>query len=162
MTEGHDIAMGLRRAYLSMHRQADAALSRFSLTASQFVLLALLDERDGVSQRDLVERASSDPNTIRPMLTSLEKKGLVVRKPNPSDRRAWIVGITAKGKRTFEEAHKETEGFRELLLSNLDEFERDLFLQLLDKVAAAMSESAVQLNGELSVQSQNSLLSGPS
>ena len=74
MADGHKIAMALRIAYLSMHRQADAALAPFSLTANQFVLLALLDERDGVSQRDLVDRAASDPNTIRPMLNALQKK----------------------------------------------------------------------------------------
>lgn len=141
MEESHDIAMALRRAYLSMHRQSDAALSRFALTSNQFVLLALLDERDGVSQRDLVERASSDPNTIRPMLTSLEKKGLVDRTPDPSDGRAWLVCITTKGRRTFKQVRNETEGFRQLLLSHLDEYERDSLLQSLQKVAAALSDN---------------------
>ncbi|MGI9445863.1 MAG: MarR family winged helix-turn-helix transcriptional regulator [Rubripirellula sp.] len=141
MAEGHEIAMALRRAYLAMHRQADAALSPFELTANQFVLLALLDERDGVSQRDLVDRASSDPNTIRPMLKSLEKKGFVKREPDPSDGRAWVVGITSKGRRTYKRVRGETEDFRVRLLSGLDDHESDALLQALDKVAEVMSES---------------------
>ena len=115
MAEGHEIAMALRRAYLTMHRQADAALSPFELTANQFVLLALLDERDGVSQRDLVDRASSDPNTIRPMLKSLEEKGFIKREPDPDDGRAWVVGMTRKGMRTYTRVRGETEDIQKSL-----------------------------------------------
>ena len=141
MVNGHEIAMALRRAYLAMHRQADASLSPFDLTANQFVLLALLGERDGVPQRDLVDRASSDPNTIRLMLKSLEEKGLIKREPDPNDGRAWLVGITGKGRRTFNRVRSETEGFRELLLSELSERESDALLRALDKVAHAMSDN---------------------
>lgn len=143
MAEGHEIAMALRRAYLTMHRQADAALSPFDLTANQFVLLALLDERDGVSQRDLVDRASSDPNTIRPMLKSLEQKGFLKREPDPHDGRAWVVRITARGRRTYQRVRGDTEDFRVRLLSGLDQHEREVLLKTLDKVAEVMGDDIV-------------------
>ena len=141
MVDGHEIAMALRGAYLSMHRQADAALSPFALTANQFVLLALLNERDGASQRDLVDRAASDPNTIRPMLTSLEKKGYVVREPDPDDGRAWLIRITTQGRRTFRKVRSETEAFRERLASNLDVHERKSLVRMLGEIVAAMNDN---------------------
>lgn len=139
MVDGHEIAMALRGAYLAMHRQADAALSPFDLTANQFVLLALLDERDGVPQRDLVGRAASDPNTIRPMLTSLQKRGYVVRETDPNDGRAWLVRITTQGRRTFRRVHRKTEAFREQLGSSLDVDEREAFVRMLGEVVVAMN-----------------------
>jgi len=141
MANGHEIAMALRGAYLSMHRQADAALSPFALTANQFVLLALLDERDGVSQKDLVDRAASDPNTIRPMLTALEKKGYVVREPDPDDGRAWLIRITTQGRRTFRQAESETEAFRERLVVNLAGHEREALVRMLGEVVVAMNDN---------------------
>src|SRR4051812_35769824 len=39
---GHNLALGLRAAYLWMHRRANAVFSRFGLTADQFVLLTAL------------------------------------------------------------------------------------------------------------------------
>ena len=140
MAEGHEIAMALRRAYLTMHRQADAALAPFELTANQFVLLALLNERDGVSQRDLVDRASSDPYTIRPVLQALEGKGLIRRSPDPTDGRAWMVEITTFGSRTYAHVRLRTEDFRKQLMSGLQNEEADLLLRALEKVALAMTE----------------------
>ena len=39
---GHDLAMALRAAYLTMHRRANAEFARFCLTADQFVILTAL------------------------------------------------------------------------------------------------------------------------
>jgi DNA-binding MarR family transcriptional regulator len=144
MAGGHEIAMALRSAYLSMHRQADAALSPYDLTANQFVMLALLDARDRVPQRDLVQRASSDQNTIRPMLTALEKKGLVDREPDPSDGRVWLVRLTAKGRRTYRRVRTKTELFREQLTSNLTTRECEVLERLLGKVVEAMTDDMTQ------------------
>jgi len=127
-----------------MHRQAEAALSRFDLTANQFVLLGLLDERDGVSQRDLVDRASSDPNTIRPVLKSLERKGWIRRELDPNDGRAWLVEITSKGRQTYKRVRNATEDFRIQLISELDDHECDLLLRALNKVATVMSEGVAK------------------
>jgi len=87
MAIGHDTAMGLRAAYWSMHRQTNAHLAQRGATADQFELLSLLTEQDGITQRELVRRASSDPNTIRAMLLLLEKRGVVARKRHPTDGR---------------------------------------------------------------------------
>ena len=144
MRDGHQVAIALRRAYLTMHRQAEAALSRFDLTANQFVLLGLLDERDGVSQRDLVDRASSDPNTIRPVLKSLERKGLIRRELDPNDGRAWLVENTSKGRQTYKRVRNATEDFRIQLISELDDHECDLLLRALNKVATVMSEGVAK------------------
>ena len=47
---GHGLAMGLRAAYLTMHRRANAEFARLGLTADQFVILMALAEVDAVTQ----------------------------------------------------------------------------------------------------------------
>jgi DNA-binding MarR family transcriptional regulator len=141
MTSGHQIAMALRAAYLSMHRQADAALQQQGVTANQFVLLSLLADQDQVTQRDLVERASSDPNTIRPMLVALEKKGYVVREPHPDDGRAWLVCLTPAGRAAFRKMNSETDSFRERLISTLQPREADQLLSMLQRISTKMTDT---------------------
>lgn len=102
MTTGHDIAMGLRAAYWSIHRQTNARLALHNATAEQFVLLSLLAERDGITQQELCRRAASDPNTIRAMLVLLEKRGFVARRPHLTDGRALCITLTRKGRQAYE------------------------------------------------------------
>ncbi len=85
---GHELAMSLRAAYLVMHRRTGALLARTRVTADQFVVLSALAEADALTQRELVSRTSSDPNTMRAMLVLLERRGLIKRRPHPRDGRA--------------------------------------------------------------------------
>src|SRR5436853_27884 len=71
MIAGHDLALGLRAAYLALHRRSDAAFAPHGVTADQFVLLATL-VRGGhaLTQRELARRMSSDPSTAGAVLAS--------------------------------------------------------------------------------------------
>jgi DNA-binding MarR family transcriptional regulator len=91
--------MRLRGAYLTFHRMANAHFEPFGVTADQFVVLTLLAEEDGDTQRDLVEKAFSDANTIGEMLARLEKKQFVRRERHPKDGRARCVFLTPKGRK---------------------------------------------------------------
>jgi DNA-binding MarR family transcriptional regulator len=143
MSPGHQIAMALRLAYWSMHRQADAHLAPLGVTANQFVLLALLAEDDGIKQSELVERASSDPNTVRAMLVSLEQKGLIARERHPTDGRAWCVTLSPRGRRAYRQLWSRSEPFRERLAADLRPDEVDTFLELLGRVTTAMTPHAI-------------------
>ena len=99
-----------------MHRQADLALEPFGVTASQFVVLSVLFEQDGISQRELVDRITSDANTIRPVLQALMHKGYVGREPHPTDGRAWCVKLTEDGHAAFVEMRSGTNSFRKRLV----------------------------------------------
>ena len=139
MSRGHQLAMALRVAYWTMHRQADAHLASLGVTANQFVLLSLLAAGDGIKQSELVERASSDANTVRAMLVTLERKGFITRERHPTDGRAWSVTLSARGRRTYQQLWSRSEPFRERLAAGLRPEEVDTFLELLGRVTTAMT-----------------------
>lgn len=139
MLTGHDIALSLRAAYLAMHRQTNAHLSRFSVTADQFVLLNALAGRDGVTQQQLVRVASSDPNTIRSMLVLIERRGFVRRATHPKDRRARCVTITPKGRRIYERLSAALTPLRDRLSDLFVLNEAEALIQRLDRIAGALA-----------------------
>ena len=101
MTSGFTESLGirLRRAYQSLHRRANAELrSQFDVTADQFVVLGLLAERDGVSQREICSRCYSDPSTIGALVRLMERRGWVRRETDPRDGRARQVYLTESGR----------------------------------------------------------------
>lgn len=142
MTAGHRLAMALRLAYLAMHRRSDAHFARSGVTADQFVVLAALADAGAVTQRELARRTSSDPNTVRAMLLLLQGRGLVARRPHPTDRRARSVALTAKGRRVYDKLWAESEPVRARLLSDLRPDEVESLLALLARVARVMAPGA--------------------
>jgi MarR family transcriptional regulator for hemolysin len=102
--------MRLRGAYLTFHRMANAHFEPFGVTADQFVVLTLLAEADGVTQREVVDQAFSDANTIGEMLTRLEKKRLVRRERHPQDGRARCIFLTPRGRKLQKQLWESWEG----------------------------------------------------
>ena len=132
--------MGLRAAYWAMHRQTDACLIKHGVTANQFVLLALLAEADGITQQQLVRRASSDPNTIRAMLVLLESRGLVFRERHPNDGRARNVTLTSKGRQIYNRLLEKSEPLRQQLLALFQPEQADAFVISLNQISDAMEQ----------------------
>lgn len=139
MLKGHEIAMGLRLAYRAMHRQTNEALAPLGVTADQFVVLGLLYQEDGITQQELCQRASSDPNTVRAMLLLLERKGLVDRQPHQSDRRALQVTLNSRGRSAYADMLQAIEPIQEKLAESFGSDSTVSFLTALRRVSDAMS-----------------------
>ena len=135
----HSIAMALRGAYLSMHRQTNAHLSPCNITADQYVCLILLEEQDGITQQELVKRANSDPNTIRAILVLLEKRGLITRENHPSDGRARIVHITKKGRNLLIETEAAIKPVQESLAAPFSVEEARVLISNLKRILEEMT-----------------------
>jgi DNA-binding MarR family transcriptional regulator len=153
MATGHDIAMSLRAAYRSMHRQTNAHLARCGATADQFVLLSLLVEQDGMTQQELVRKASSDPNTVRAMLLLLEKRGVVARGRHPTDGRARRITLTRNGRQTYGKLLAEIRPLQERLLALFRAEEAETLVVFLGRISKAMAKLERRRGGQRSTAS---------
>jgi DNA-binding MarR family transcriptional regulator len=62
-------------------------------------ILVPLFEEDGLRMSELARRARLSKQTMTTMVPLLERDGLVVRRADPSDGRAALVFLTARGRR---------------------------------------------------------------
>ncbi len=74
--------------------------SPFTLTEAR--VLFELAHRDGVLAKNIGTELGLDPGYLSRIVQSFTKKGLVTRKPEPSDRRQFKLALTAKGKQAFD------------------------------------------------------------
>jgi DNA-binding MarR family transcriptional regulator len=135
---GHELALALRFAYLTLHRRTGAALSADGVTADQFVVLGALCESAALTQRELVERTASDHNTLRAMLVLLERRGLIERRPHPTDGRARRVSLTNRGRRVYRKLWSHSESLRSEMLEPFSDQDVNTLVALLRRLAAAM------------------------
>ena len=141
------LGMRLRGAYLTFHRMANAHFEQFGVTADQFVVLTLLADEDGVTQRDLVEQAFSDANTIGEMLTRLEKKQFVRRERHPKDGRARCVFLTPQGRKMQKRLWDGWEGRLQEVDNAFRPKELEVLKTLLGRIPDAAAESGDAAGG---------------
>lgn len=92
----------------------DISLARFDYMAQLF------RHRDGVKMNQLSKQLMVTSGNVTGLTDELERDGFVQREDDPSDRRAWRVSLTPKGRRTFETMASEHEKWILELFGGLD------------------------------------------
>ena len=96
--------------------------AQFGVTLARFDYMAQLYRyKDGLKMRELSRYLMVTGGNVTGLTDDLERDGLVAREASPSDRRAWILRLTPKGRRGFEAMAQEHERWILELLGGLDE-----------------------------------------
>jgi len=92
------------KTYTQMMRATDAVTTRMhqhladtGLTLSQFGVLEVLYHKGPLCQRDIGRKILKTSGNMTTVIDNLEKRGLVVRKQDPTDRRRMSVQLTNSG-----------------------------------------------------------------
>jgi DNA-binding MarR family transcriptional regulator len=94
---------------------------RFDITLARFDYMAQLYRyQDGLKMRVLSRYLMVTGGNVTGLTDELEREGVVSRTASPDDRRAWIVSLTAKGRRSFEAMASEHEQWILEMFSGLD------------------------------------------
>lgn len=72
-------------------------LDKLELTYSQYLVMMVLWQNDGVSVKDVGSRLHLDSGTLTPLLKRLESKGFVVRGRSEQDERVRVLKLTEAG-----------------------------------------------------------------
>ncbi|MFI7435624.1 MarR family transcriptional regulator [Micromonospora haikouensis] len=94
----------LKHANLQLTALTDAALEHLGIDSKDFGTLRVLAHGEPASQLQVARKLSVDRTTMVAVLDELERKGIVVRRPDPADRRRNIVELTDQGQRAFDAA----------------------------------------------------------
>jgi DNA-binding MarR family transcriptional regulator len=147
-----EVLLHLLRAGDEAFRVVDSQLADHDITQGRFgVLMALWGnlQRTGcagaaaLTPAELADRTGVTRATITGLVDSLERAGLVTRRPHPDDRRMMSVGLTKRGSGLLEKIMPEH--FRRMawLVNPLTESERKTLVRLLTKLMRRASETPV-------------------
>lgn len=93
-----DLTWLLHRAAQRMRSAVEEQAERQGINLRDYIVLTALGGSEALSQLALSEALGLDKTTMVLELDRLEKKGLIVRTPDPKDRRARIPEVTASGR----------------------------------------------------------------
>ncbi|MCA9917955.1 MAG: MarR family transcriptional regulator [Anaerolineales bacterium] len=131
----------LRELIVLLAGEMAGALRPFHLTPEQFDTLLLLDTDSGWRMGDLSGRLLLDNSKMTRIVDHLAAQGWAERRPDPEDRRAQQVFLTAAGKAQRELAQVAHLAALQASLSGLAAAERAQLLDLLAGWRANLNDS---------------------
>lgn len=118
----------------AIRRDFDRRAAVLGTTRAQWRVLARLGHRDGQRQVELAEALDVEPITLCRMVDRLAESGLVERRPDEADRRAWRIHLTDKAKPVLAELHGLADLFYKDLLAGIPDEDREIAERVLHRM----------------------------
>ncbi len=93
----HDIVNTIRRLYRAVYLESSKMSRQFGLTAPQSGVLRTLAKNGPLSSAELSRKLHVTPSNITGVIDRLEKKGVVKRVRQETDRRLSLITLEKKG-----------------------------------------------------------------
>ncbi|MBY0619255.1 MarR family winged helix-turn-helix transcriptional regulator [Sphingomonas ursincola] len=120
-------------------RTLDGMLRNLGMTSLQWRTVARLKREPGMRQSELADLLEVEPITLSRMIDRLADSGMVCRKPDPNDRRAWNLYLTDKTDGLIRQLEVEARRVENLAFAGLSEDERQMLAGLVERVRANLS-----------------------
>jgi len=122
-----------------LRRAADERMTASGLSLARTKVLRHLAQSGPVRPGALASVCGVVPHSITDIVDGLERDGLAERQPDPADRRAKLIRLTAKGAAALTAAAATREDLLNTLFGTLDAAEQQNLLVLLDRLDTALT-----------------------
>jgi DNA-binding MarR family transcriptional regulator len=119
-----DLGALLARATRRLLDEERPLLAAHDLTMWAYIVLSRLADAPAETQLALAARIGYDKSRLIPLLDGLEGEGLIARTPDPANRRARIVTITAAGRKRHAAARRAIRAMERRLVPDAADAER--------------------------------------
>ena len=119
---------------LRAHFHAMTAALGIELSPEQWLVLNRLTHENNLLQTELIDATFRDSPNVSRMLGSLERKGLICRQADKSDRRRWRVSLTRKGRQLHDRLIPSVQRERQAIYAGLSDADFDTLRRILDTI----------------------------
>jgi DNA-binding MarR family transcriptional regulator len=129
----------IKRVEQELTAAKHAALRQFKINMPQYTVMLALSQEPGLSGAALARRCMVTPQTMSSVLSTLEGRGLVERKPHPIHSHILEARLTRSGMSLIRRADEAALQVESLLTSCFTEAEAKEFLDRLDRCSRALA-----------------------
>lgn len=125
------IGFNLNRVALLFRRELIRCLREFHLTPEQWQVLAMLWQKEALTQKQIIELTLQDAPSASKMISRMEGAGLIQVAVSKLDKRSTIISLSPEGKSLERILPKKILTHFEPILNSMSEKNRKMFLLLL-------------------------------
>lgn len=121
-----------------MRRNLNRRAQDLGLPQAQWRALAFLSRKQGVKQITLADSLEVQPITLARMIDRLEEAGLVTRRPDPDDRRAVRLYLTAEAQPLLDQMWERAAKTQDDAMADLSVAERENLIKSLQRIKQSL------------------------
>ena len=121
---------------------ATAYVRLFGLRIPEWRLIAVIAEREPITQQAVGVATRMDKVTVSRAAQSLVERGLIARQPNAGDKRSHLLSLTATGRALYDQVAPKALEMEAAIFEQLDPAERTALSAMLDRIEAAAARVA--------------------
>ncbi len=124
----------MKRTFNVFHADLARVLEPFDLRMVTYSALVLIVDNPGMRQSQLADALAIERSNLVLIVDELERRELIIREPSKTDRRAYSLTVTLKGKRLCEKATNANIESEARLLSCLDPEMKKAMIEALELI----------------------------
>jgi DNA-binding MarR family transcriptional regulator len=139
----NECIVGIVRAGEAFVALANRALSGYQLSPAARQALAVLDGAgEPLSPTEIARRLIVTTASVTSLLDTLERRGLVERRPDPADRRRLLVAITPPAQAMVRQYVPEVVALQDAVMSGIGEEDRQQLIAVLTRIREAIAAAS--------------------
>ncbi|MBY8847281.1 MarR family transcriptional regulator [Saccharothrix sp. MB29] len=128
----------VKQVELAVRANLDEVLRPHGLTTSTYTALTVLERREGMTTADLARNSFVTPQAMADIITALESRGLISRRPDPDHGRRRLIDLTGPGRAALAEVAPAVAALEERMVAGLDGAARRSLRESLNSCRAAL------------------------
>ena len=117
-----------------LRRVFDARVRTLGMTSRQARLLLILHVTEGENQGYYAELLEVEPISLTRMVDRMEEAGLIERRRDPADRRAWRLFLTDRSRCVIDQVRDSLTSLEDEMLAGLEPQQRKALGQMLESI----------------------------
>ncbi|WP_372573802.1 MarR family winged helix-turn-helix transcriptional regulator [Ruegeria jejuensis] len=122
-------------------KELQQRIAPHGIVVGQFPILLELWQKDGVSQKSLLDKIDVEQATLANTLNRMERDGLIKRTKDPTDARAQQIWLTNKASALREYAYASAQRVNAEALDVLNASEQEQFMDYMRRIISSMRAS---------------------
>jgi len=129
----------VKQVELAARAHMDELLKPAGITVLPYTALTVLRRRDGLSSAQLARNSFVTAQSMTDMVTGLERRGLIVRRRDPNNRRALLISLTDAGRQLLETYDEAMDALEQRMLAGFSARERTDLKDYLNRCRSALA-----------------------
>ncbi len=137
------VLISLRRIIQAIGLHSRQLVRQHGITAPQLIILRHIQDNQNITVSQLAKQVSLKQATVTDILNRLERKGLIQRQKDTSDRRRVLISGTASGEKLLDAAPSPLQETFLEKFEDLEDWQKNMILSSLQLLGTLMTDDEI-------------------